>query len=441
MTALAEHILDTALALANASPWGRLCPPMLACLDELPSTAPLPTLRTRMANERALGISFIYAAQTWRQLAAIFGEQEARALFGLTNVLVMFGGSKDVAFNQEISDLVGTVRVARTTWQTGGSGGRSVSGEDIPILRPEEIRQLPERQALVVAENSKPIIAKLTRCIDGKTGRAPARPTRRRPRPARRPRARRRRSPPRPAQLAALRRRPPARHSPTRPTTMDRTPDHVAGRGRSRCPGTPLLGAAYRDLYLAAEGTDRPEGRRIGDPGLLPAPVGPAHLPATPHLRRELWDWLDDVVTWFNHEYVWDPDGGMIPPCWPQHPHLVHEIAVLADQRRRAGIATTSDALEEWHRYTVPAFLDRMNARLKNHCDDSHPSWPARGRHARLMNESDTRLRAYGSDVTTLTQQLAEHHRAALLAEPTARPNLRLVDGSQVDPDTGEILR
>jgi type IV secretion system protein VirD4 len=87
MTAVAEHVLDTALALANLSEWRRLCPPLLACLDELPSTAPLPTLRTRMANERALGISFIYAAQTWRQLAAIFGEQEARALFGLTKSL------------------------------------------------------------------------------------------------------------------------------------------------------------------------------------------------------------------------------------------------------------------------------------------------------------------------------------------------------------------
>ncbi|WP_295701587.1 TraM recognition domain-containing protein, partial [Lapillicoccus sp.] len=74
MTAVAEHVLDTALQLAQASPWGRLCPPMLACLDELPSTAPLPTLRTRMANERALGISFIWAAQTRPQLSAILGE-------------------------------------------------------------------------------------------------------------------------------------------------------------------------------------------------------------------------------------------------------------------------------------------------------------------------------------------------------------------------------
>ncbi len=170
MTAVAEHILDTALALANHSPWGRLCPPMLACLDELPSTAPLPTLRTRMANERALGISFVYAAQTWRQLAALYGDHEARALLGLTNMLLLFGGSKDVAFNRDISDLAGTVRIARTTWQTGGHGGRTVSGEDIPVLRPDDIRQLPERQALIIAENGRPIIAALDRCLDGPRG-------------------------------------------------------------------------------------------------------------------------------------------------------------------------------------------------------------------------------------------------------------------------------
>src|SRR4030095_13788973 len=144
---------------------------MMACLDELPSTAPLPTLRTRMANERALGISFIYAAQTWRQLAAVFGEQEARALFGLTNVLVMVGGSEEGAVHQEISDLVGRVRVTRRTWQTGAMAGRTFSGEDIAILRPEEVRQMQERYALVLAENGKPIIARLGRCIDGKAGR------------------------------------------------------------------------------------------------------------------------------------------------------------------------------------------------------------------------------------------------------------------------------
>lgn len=170
LTAVAEHVLDTALHAAGHSPWGRLCPPMLACLDELPSTAPLPTLQTRMANERALGISFLWAAQTRAQLTQIFGDHEARAVLGLTNVLVMFGGSKDVTFNREISDLLGPVRVPRTTWQHGRTR-RSISGEDIPILTGAEIRQLPERHALVIAENGKPLIARLHRSIDGPTGR------------------------------------------------------------------------------------------------------------------------------------------------------------------------------------------------------------------------------------------------------------------------------
>ena len=170
MTAVAEHVLDTALGLATGSRYGRLCPPMLACLDELPSTSPLPTLKTRMANERALGLSFIWAAQTRRQLDAIFGEQDAKALVALTNMLVLFGGSKDVQLNQEMSDLVGRVRVARISYQSGAGRGRTVSGEDVPILRPEEIRQLPERQALVIAENGKPVLVKLDRCVEGRDG-------------------------------------------------------------------------------------------------------------------------------------------------------------------------------------------------------------------------------------------------------------------------------
>ena len=173
LTAVAEHVLDVALGLANASRYGRLCPPLLACLDELPSTAPLPTLRTRMANERALGISFIYAAQTWRQLAVCYSEEEARALFGLTNTIVIFGGGKDGRFYTEVADLLGTTRIRRTTHTRSAAGwGRSTTGHDEPVLRPEQIRQLPDRHALVVAENARPLLARLTRCIDGSSGRA-----------------------------------------------------------------------------------------------------------------------------------------------------------------------------------------------------------------------------------------------------------------------------
>ena len=57
-------------------------------------------------------------------------------------------------------------------FRSHGRAGRSVTGEDIPILTGAEVRQLKERHALVVAENGKPLVARLTRCIDGKPGHA-----------------------------------------------------------------------------------------------------------------------------------------------------------------------------------------------------------------------------------------------------------------------------
>ena len=171
MTAVAEHVLDTALGLAAAARHGRLTPCFLACLDEPPSTAPLPTLRVRMANERALGLSFIYAAQTWKQMVVSYGEDEARSLFGLSNNLIIFGGGKDIHFYREISDLIDEVRISRQTVTDGPGGvGTTRSGEDVRVLRPGDIRRLRDRRALVVAGNAPPIIARLHRCIDGRHG-------------------------------------------------------------------------------------------------------------------------------------------------------------------------------------------------------------------------------------------------------------------------------
>lgn len=173
MTAVAEHVLDTALTLADHSPHGRLAPCFLACLDELPSTAPLPTLRVRMANERALGLSFLYAAQTWKQMVVAYGEDEARSLFGLTNNLVIFGGGKDIHFYREISDLLDDVRVPRHTVNDGPGGvGTTWSGEDVRVLRPGDIRRIRDRHALIVAGTAPPILARLRRCLDGRDGKA-----------------------------------------------------------------------------------------------------------------------------------------------------------------------------------------------------------------------------------------------------------------------------
>jgi hypothetical protein len=162
----------------------------------------------------------------------------------------------------------------------------------------------------------------------------------------------------------------------------------------------------------------------LHDQATLQRPWDPATC-QTPRLRRQVWLWLEAVVIWLNHEQVWDV-ADVIPTCWPQHPHLVHEIAVLADQRHRAGQALTSDRLEEWHRRSLPEFTERMKTRLRNHCQEDHQTWPANGRYSRHIAEASRRRRmeAYAADVRALKSR---HDQIQ-----SYRPEL-------VDLDPGEI--
>jgi len=71
------------------------------------------------------------------------------------------------------------------------------------------------------------------------------------------------------------------------------------------------------------------------------------------------------------------------PPCWPKHPHIAHELPPLALLRWTAETATTPDALEEWHRYALPTFTDRLAQRLgEGTCrTGKHQDWPAEPRY------------------------------------------------------------
>jgi hypothetical protein len=94
-------------------------------------------------------------------------------------------------------------------------------------------------------------------------------------------------------------------------------------------------------------------GRPV-NPANLPRPSDPPSCPAA--LRKHLWVWLDRVAAWINHECQRRPDT-VIPSCWPAHPHIAHELAVIASLRHNARLAFQPDPVEEWHRYALPGFL------------------------------------------------------------------------------------
>jgi hypothetical protein len=197
---------------------------------------------------------------------------------------------------------------------------------------------------------------------------------------------------------------------------------------------------AFTDLAVARFG-DEEAIEALGDIGTLPRPWDPSTCPA--EMRQALWAWLDDVAAWLNHEYSWRP-ATMIPPCWPLHPHLVHELAVLASLRAEAAHARSPDPLEDWHRYALPGFIERMNARLGGGCqNDSHTDWPAAGRHNRFSDElaTEARMAAFYDDTHAEpasqikgTDAGPSTHTHANSPRTSDVPQLRLLPGPEPRP-------
>ncbi len=123
---------------------------------------------------------------------------------------------------------------------------------------------------------------------------------------------------------------------------------------------SPVIHATLDELRLAAVSPPESENglRRLA---MLPRPWDPPTCP--PELRQLVYTWLDHVVAWINEEHTWRVER-LIPICWMQHPHIVHELATVASLRWEAEYAVTAAVLEEWHRYTLPMFLDRIVQRI-----------------------------------------------------------------------------
>ena len=145
------------------------------------------------------------------------------------------------------------------------------------------------------------------------------------------------------------------------------------------------------ELRLAAAQTDEAEheSRRVA---MLSRPWDPPSCP--PEIRRNVYAWLDAVVAWSNEAHTWRTDR-VVPICWDLHPHLVHELATVACLRWEATFARTPAALEEWHRFTLPAFLGHVVDRIgETGCPPGrHQPNPGAGRNAIYRGRDETARR------------------------------------------------
>jgi hypothetical protein len=141
-------------------------------------------------------------------------------------------------------------------------------------------------------------------------------------------------------------------------------------------------------LTAAAKDETEHESRRVA---MLHRPWDPPNCP--PEIRRNVYVWLDEVASWINEEHTWRTDC-VIPVCWDLHPHIVHELAAVACLRWESNFARTPAALEEWQRFTLPAFLSRIVDRIgETGCPPGrHQPNPGAGRN-RIYRDGDEAAR------------------------------------------------
>jgi type IV secretion system protein VirD4 len=147
--ALLSEIVDRAYERATRS-GGRLDRPLLLCLDEAGNVAPLPNLAEIASTAPSHNIQLISIFHDLAQARSRYAGQ-AETVVNSHRARMLLPGVADLETLRYFSGLVGEEE-AREHSRTTGAGGatRSYSRRRRPLIAPEELRQLPDRHALLL---------------------------------------------------------------------------------------------------------------------------------------------------------------------------------------------------------------------------------------------------------------------------------------------------
>ncbi|MGV9679145.1 type IV secretory system conjugative DNA transfer family protein [Nocardia sp. NPDC003482] len=149
--------------LAASAHGGRLDPPLTLVLDECANICRikrLPKLASHLGS-KSLCVTAIFQSEA--QIIATWGADDAAALWGASTVRILGAGLQDEVFLRKISALVGQYK-PRERRRSHGPGGTTTSndrGSLEPIMPIEDISALKKRHALLIRQESKPVLIDL----------------------------------------------------------------------------------------------------------------------------------------------------------------------------------------------------------------------------------------------------------------------------------------
>ena len=150
---LVNEIKYEAVLAAQASPGGRLDPPVGLFLDEVTQIAPVP-LHKWLASTGGMGIEIVPVVHGEAQLRERWGANGAQVIMDTCGAKMFFPGITDPATLDMAAKVCGQVSLR----QIGELGREYYSQAD--ILDPAMVRDLPKWRALVIRGGLSPVIVK-----------------------------------------------------------------------------------------------------------------------------------------------------------------------------------------------------------------------------------------------------------------------------------------
>jgi len=147
--ALLGDVVDRAYERATLS-GGRLELPLLLCLDEAGNVAPLPNLAEVASTAPSHNIQLVSIFHDLAQARSRYGRQ-AETVINSHRARMLLPGVADLDTLRYFASLVGEEEAHEITRTTGAGGtSRSTGHRRRPLIAAEELRQLPERHALLI---------------------------------------------------------------------------------------------------------------------------------------------------------------------------------------------------------------------------------------------------------------------------------------------------
>ena len=151
--AMASEVHYVAAQMGQASPSGRLDPPLLMGLDEVTQICPVP-LPSWLSDSGGKGIQVCAVVHGEAQLTGRWGDHGRQVVLDTSSVKVFLPGITDTTTLDAVAKLCG-----QASWKVRGQD--HATRHD--VATPDMIRQLPAGFALVIRGGCAPVIARLPR--------------------------------------------------------------------------------------------------------------------------------------------------------------------------------------------------------------------------------------------------------------------------------------